>query len=100
MKSHSVPRPANHFDSPVLAAFHGGGLAGAQLDGADATANSALPSRGEGALLSSSVNRNSTLPWKTCARLAPDLSTSTPNSVPRSVTTAVGVRTETGEGDF
>ena len=31
---------------------------------------------------------------KTCAWLMPDLSTSTPNSVPRSVTVAVGVRTE------
>ena len=46
-----------------------------------------------------SATRTSTLPRKTCDRVAPDLSTSTPNSVPRSVTTAVGVRTEKrGEG--
>ena len=34
-----------------------------------------------------------TLPTKTCASVAPSLLTSTPNSVPRSVTVAVGVRT-------
>ena len=45
-------------------------------------------------LLSSPLNRSSTLPRKTRVWLAPDLSTSTPNSVPRSFTIAVGVRTE------
>ena len=44
--------------------------------------------------------RISTLPSKTCARLMPDFSTSTPNSVPRSVIVAVGVRTvKEGRGE-
>ena len=41
----------------------------------------------------------STRPWKTCDQVVPEPSTSTPNSVPRSVTMAVGVRTaKRGEG--
>ncbi len=39
------------------------------------------------------AGRTSILPRKTCECVAPDFSTSTPNSVPRSVTTAVGVLT-------
>ena len=72
---------------PVPAGFHPGRLVLAQANHAAA---SPLPPP---------AVRISTLPRKTCDRVAPDLSTSTPNSVPRSVTMAVGVRTtKDGEG--
>ena len=44
--------------------------------------------------LHAAAGHTATRPWNTWTRLCPSAVTSTPNSVPRSVTTAVGVRTD------